>query len=38
VFSARDFPEIRKTLQIPMRVVARDPRRVVVRKPEANAP
>ncbi|OGA19856.1 MAG: hypothetical protein A3H32_17200 [Betaproteobacteria bacterium RIFCSPLOWO2_02_FULL_63_19] len=38
VFSARDFPEIGNTLQIPMRVVARDPRRVVVRKPEANAP
>lgn len=33
VFSARDFPEMQKTLQIPMRVVARDPRRVVVRKP-----
>ena len=33
VFSASDFPEMQKTLQIPMRVVARDPRRVVVRKP-----
>lgn len=33
VFSARDFPEMQKTLQIPMRVVATDPRRVVVRKP-----
>jgi len=33
VFSANDFPEMQKTLQIPMQVVARDPRRVVVRKP-----
>jgi len=33
VFSARDFPEMQKSLQIPMQVVARDPRRVVVRKP-----
>ena len=33
VFSAKDFPQMQKTLQIPMRIVARDPRRVVVRKP-----
>jgi 4-amino-4-deoxy-L-arabinose transferase-like glycosyltransferase len=33
VFSANDFPEMQKSLQIPMQVVARDPRRVVVRKP-----
>ena len=33
VFSANDFPEMQKSLQIPMQIVARDPRRVVVRKP-----
>jgi len=33
VFSAGDFPEMQQSLQIPMQVVARDPRRVVVRKP-----
>ena len=33
VFNASDFPQMQKTLQIPMQVVARDPRRVVVRKP-----
>lgn len=33
VFSTSDFPEMQKSLQIPMQVVARDPRRVVVRKP-----
>ena len=33
VFSARDFPVIQQALQIPMQVVARDPRRVVVKKP-----
>ena len=33
VFSARDFPRMQETLRLPMRVVARDPRRVVVRKP-----
>jgi len=33
VFSANDFPAMQKSLQIPMQVVARDPRRVVVRKP-----
>lgn len=38
VFNARNFDEIRKTLQLPMVVVARDPRRVVVRKPGASTP
>jgi 4-amino-4-deoxy-L-arabinose transferase-like glycosyltransferase len=33
VFSANDFAKMQNTLQIPMQVVARDPRRVVVRKP-----
>ena len=33
VFGAKEFPEMQKMLQIPMQVVARDPRRVVVRKP-----
>ncbi len=33
VFSTSDFPGMQKSLQIPMQVVARDPRRVVVRKP-----
>jgi 4-amino-4-deoxy-L-arabinose transferase-like glycosyltransferase len=33
VFSAADFPRMQQTLGIPMQVVARDPRRVVVKKP-----
>ena len=33
IFNASDFPRLQELLQIPMRVVARDPRRVVVRKP-----
>ena len=33
IFSARDFPQMQESLQIPMQVVARDPRRVVVKKP-----
>lgn len=35
VFSAAEFAQMQKSLAIPMQVVARDPRRVVVRKPEA---
>jgi len=38
VFNARNFDELRKTLQLPMRVAARDPRRVVVRKLGAGTP
>jgi 4-amino-4-deoxy-L-arabinose transferase-like glycosyltransferase len=33
VFNANDFAGMQQELQIPMQVVARDPRRVVVRKP-----
>ena len=33
VFSARDFSRLQQSLKLPMQVVARDPRRVVVRKP-----
>lgn len=38
VFSAKDFPVMQQALQIPMQVVARDPRRVVVKKPVVNKP
>lgn len=38
VFNARNFDDIRKALQIPMHVVARDPRRVVVRRQGASTP
>ncbi len=30
---AKDFPQIEIALKLPMQVVARDPRRIVVRKP-----
>ena len=33
MFSTNDFQEYEKTLSIPMQVIARDPRRVIVRKP-----
>ncbi len=33
VFSAKDFPRMAMELKLPMKVVARDPRRVVVSKP-----
>ena len=33
MFSANDFREYEKTLPIPMQVIARDPRRVIVKKP-----
>ena len=33
VFSAQDYPRMAMELKLPMQVVARDPRRVVVRKP-----
>jgi len=33
VFNAQDFPQVEMALKLPMRVVARDPRRIVVGKP-----
>ena len=33
VFNVQDFPQLEMALKLPMQVVARDPRRIVVRKP-----